>query len=328
MKDKKKEKIKCWEIFKCEEKKCPAYRSKDSRCWLISGTYCRKEIQGNFLEKTKICLECEVFRVNMDAAAIRETIKVVNAQLMESRKAEKKLQEKIIEYEKLSALGRLTANVAHEIRTPITVIGGLARRLKKSIPSGTKAEEYLELISLEAKRLEEILKDVLVFSNEPFLLKEKKDINRLLEDSLGVYEDECRKYSISIQKVFGDVTLIYVDKRLVMEAIKNLILNAIDAMPDGGRLTITTREDFLNGKNYVTLKVTDTGVGISEENIKMIYEPFFTTKIARKDTGLGLSITKKIVEGHGGFIKVDSSIAKGSTFSLYFPYRAKQQNTG
>jgi len=259
----------------------------------------------------------------MDAAAIRETIKVVNAQLMESRKAEKKLQEKIIEYEKLSALGRLTANVAHEIRTPITVIGGLARRLEKSIPSGTKAEEYLELIFLEAKRLEEILKDVLVFSNEPFLLKEKKDINRLLEDSLGVYEDECRKYSISIQKVFGDVTLIYVDKRLVMEAIKNLILNAIDAMPDGGRLTITTREDFLNGKNYVTLKVTDTGVGISEENIKMIYEPFFTTKIARKDTGLGLSITKKIVEGHGGFIKVDSSIAKGSTFSLYFPYRAK-----
>ena len=242
---------------------------------------------------------------------------------MKNRKAEKKLQEKIIEYEKLSALGRLTANVAHEIRTPITVIGGLARRLKKSIPSGTKAEEYLELISLEAKRLEEILKDVLVFSNEPFLLKEKKDINRLLEDSLDVYEDECRKYSISIQKVFDDVTPIYVDKRLVREAIKNLILNAIDAMPNGGRLTITTKQDFLNGKNYVTLKVTDTGVGISEENIKMIYEPFFTTKIARKDTGLGLSITKKIVEGHGGFIKVDSSIAKGSTFSLYFPYRAK-----
>jgi signal transduction histidine kinase len=242
---------------------------------------------------------------------------------LKNRKAEKKLQEKIIEYEKLSALGRLTANVAHEIRTPITVIGGLARRLKKSIPSGTKAEEYLELISLEAKRLEEILKDVLFFSNEPFLLKEKKDINRLLEDSLAVYEDECLNYAISIQKVFGDVTPIYVDKKLVREAIKNLILNAIDAMPDGGRLTITTREDFLNGKNYVTLKVTDTGVGISEENIKMIYEPFFTTKIARKDTGLGLSITKKIVEGHGGFIEVDSSIAKGSTFSLYFPYRAK-----
>ena len=79
MKDKKKEKIKCWEFFECEEKKCPAYRSKDSRCWLISGTYCRNEIQGNFLEKTKICFDCEVSKVNMDSTTIRETIKVVNA---------------------------------------------------------------------------------------------------------------------------------------------------------------------------------------------------------------------------------------------------------
>jgi signal transduction histidine kinase len=239
------------------------------------------------------------------------------------QEAEEKLQKKLIEYEKLSALGRLTANVAHEIRNPITVIGGLTERLKKTIPHGTKEKEYLELISLEAKRLEEILKDVLVFSNKPFFLKEKQDINKIIEESLDAYEDAYKRYLIKIHKYFGNVTQVYIDKRLVKEAISNLISNAIDAMPDGGTLTIVTSEDSLSGKNYVTVKVIDTGVGISEENIRMIFEPFFTTKVAKKETGLGLPITKKIVEGHGGFIKVDSSAGKGSTFSLFFPYRTK-----
>jgi signal transduction histidine kinase len=239
------------------------------------------------------------------------------------QEAEKKLQKKLIEYEKLSALGRLTANVAHEIRNPITVIGGLTERLKKSIPPGTKEKEYLELISLEAKRLEEILTDVLVFSSKPFFMKEKQDINKIIEESLDTYEDACKRHSINIHKCFGNVTQVYIDKRLVKEAINNLISNAIDAMPDGGTLTIATSEDSLVGKNYVTVKVTDTGAGISEENLRMIFEPFFTTKMSKKETGLGLPITKKIVEGHGGFIKVESSAGKSSTFSLFFPYRAK-----
>jgi signal transduction histidine kinase len=239
------------------------------------------------------------------------------------QEVEGKLQKKLIEYEKLSALGRLTANVAHEIRNPITVIGGLTERLKKTIPPETKEKEYLDLISLEAKRLEEILKDVLVFSNKPFFLKEKQDINKIIEESLDAYEDACKSYSIKVHKCLGNVTQVYLDKRLVKEAINNLISNAIDAMPDGGSLTVVTSEDFLSGKNYVTVKVTDTGAGISEENIGMIFEPFFTTKVSKKETGLGLPITKKIVEGHGGFIKVESSVGKGSTFSLFFPYRAK-----
>jgi signal transduction histidine kinase len=239
------------------------------------------------------------------------------------QEAEEKLQKKLIEYEKLSALGRLTANVAHEIRNPITVIGGLTERLKKTIPPETKEKEYLDLISLEAKRLEEILKDVLVFSSKPFFLKEKQDINKIIEESLDAYEDACKGYSIKVHKCFSNVTEAYIDKRLVKEAINNLISNAIDVMPNGGSLTVVTSEDSLSGKNYVTLKVTDTGAGISEENLRMIFEPFFTTKMSKKETGLGLPITKKIVEGHGGFIKVESSVGKGSTFSLFFPYRAK-----
>jgi signal transduction histidine kinase len=122
---------------------------------------------------------------------------------------------------------------------------------------------------------------------------------------------------------FSDVTQVYIDKRQVMEAINNLISNAVDAMHDGGTLTIVTQDKVLRGKNYITIKITDTGCGISEENMLLIFEPFFSTKVTKKETGLGLPITKKIVEGHGGFLRIDSRAGKGSTFTLYFPYRAK-----
>ena len=325
-----KKKVKCWKVFTCNEEECPVYGSGELKCWLISGTHCRNEIQGRFLEKMEMCLGCEVFKVNMDVGAMKETAGIIYKNFKEFRlmieerdKGKENLQKELIEYEKLSALGRLTANVAHEIRNPITVIGGFAERLKKSIPSGTKEKEYLNLICFEAKRLEEILKDVLVFSSKPSTLREKLDIHEIIDKSLYSYEHVLKVCSISVHKFFDDVTQIFIDKRQVKYAINNLISNAIDAMPEGGTLTVAINEDSLSGKNYVTVKITDTGVGISEENLLLIFEPLFTTKVTKKGTGLGLPITKKIVEDHGGFIKVDSSVGKGSTFSLYFPYRAR-----
>jgi signal transduction histidine kinase len=94
-------------------------------------------------------------------------------------------------------------------------------------------------------------------------------------------------------------------------------------MPHGGTLTATTEVESLSGKKHVAVKIIDTGVGIPEEKLTMIYEPFFTSKVTKQDTGLGLPITRKIVEGHGGLIRVDSAVGKGSTFALFFPYRAK-----
>jgi len=256
-----------------------------------------------------------------ELAEMRKKLAGLKKYAREFQQAEKKLQKQLIEHEKLSALGRLTANVAHEIRNPITVIGGLTRRLETSGLLGTKEKEYLDLISLEAKRLEDILKNVLTFSDKTIFHRQEQNINEVIDELLSIYEDRCKGRSIRIQKQFSDVPEIYIDKRQVKEAIKNLISNATDAMPNGGMLTITTDKDNLNRKNYVTVKITDTGVGMLEEEKRMIFEPFFTTKMAKKEIGLGLPITKKIIEGHGGFIKVDSTIGEGSTFTVYLPYR-------
>jgi signal transduction histidine kinase len=187
----------------------------------------------------------------------------------EFQNAEEQIQEKIIEYEKLSALGRLTANVAHEIRNPITIIGGLSERLRKRLPPEAEEKEYADLISAESKRLEEILKDVLLFSDKSFLQREMKNINKIVEESLTVYEKACQNTPITIRKSLSDVPPVYVDERQVRAAIGNLVSNAIDAMRDGGTLTVTTNAESINGKNLVALKVMDTGIGMSQSHFSL-----------------------------------------------------------
>jgi len=237
------------------------------------------------------------------------------------------LHKKLVEYEKLSALGRLTANVAHEIRNPISIIAGFIERLKKTIASETKEREYLEIISSEIRKLEKILREVLAYSNESFSRREEPDINRIVDECLEMYQDECRGHAIQVITSLSDVTTLHMNKEQVAHAINILIANAIEAMHGGGVLTLSTREECIGAKHYVAVEVSDTGIGIPEENLSMIFEPFFSTKVTKKETGLGLPIAKKIVESHYGLLKVTSIVGKGSVFTLFFPHRGKRINS-
>jgi signal transduction histidine kinase len=270
-------------------------------------------------DKTKAQLKNEVASMGKRFAELKE-------REHEIRKAEKKLQEELVEHEKISALGRLTANVAHEIRNPITAIGGLARRLKKSASLKTYENEYLDLIIQEARRLEDVLKEVISFTGKRTYHREEYSINDLVDENLITFETVLKERSVTVDKRLGEVPSVYVDKTAFMGAMRNLLSNAIDAMPDGGKLTVTTGLDTSDETHYVFLKVTDTGVGIPEENIALIFEPFFTTKVTKKETGLGLSITRKYIEDHGGFIRVSSVAGRGTTFSIYLPYRCISHN--
>jgi signal transduction histidine kinase len=259
---------------------------------------------------------------------LSETRKLLSAKknkAVRQKKGAALVQKKLVEYDKLSALGRLTANVAHEIRNPITIIGALTERLKKSGDLQKKQREYLDLISFEAKRLEQILREVLIFSNEPFFRKKQKDINIFLEECISQCMHMIGQHAIILRKEFRKVTPVYIDMRHMKEALVNLICNAVEAMPDGGILTLSTYEEKIGGKSYVSVEVKDTGTGIPGKNLPMIFEPFFTTKMNKKETGLGLPLTRKIIEAHGGMIKVESADGKGSAFTLYIPYRSREQ---
>jgi two-component system NtrC family sensor kinase len=238
----------------------------------------------------------------------------------------KKSQDRLIQAEKLASLGRLTADVAHEIRNPLTALGGFARRLHK-IAEGAKEKEYAEIVLTEVDRLERILKDVLTFSRDARSHLEKYDIGEIIQDIMKIYDDLCEEHSISIEIVRGDnLRPVLIDKDQVRQALDNLVSNAIDAMPDGGRLTVTAGREELHDVTYMFLRVTDTGSGIPPMNLPLIFEPFFTTKKIGHGTGLGLSITRKIMEEHGGFIRADSPEGQGASFTMYFPYQSDEES--
>lgn len=243
---------------------------------------------------------------------------VIERHKMELEK--QRLQEQLIQAEKLSALGRLTANVAHEIRNPLTMIGGYAKRLLKKI-ADEKEKEYIDVIASEVDRLEKILKSVLTYSREIRLDLKRHNIIDVVEETLKTFELACQEKNIKVQKNFFEVPEILIDKDRIKEVISNIVSNAIDFMPEGGLLTISVLQEPVKEIPYLCIKITDTGVGIPSDKLRLVFEPFFTTKVMEKGTGLGLAISKKIVEDHGGFIKVESTVGKGSTFSIYIPYK-------
>jgi two-component system, NtrC family, sensor kinase len=235
----------------------------------------------------------------------------------------KKSQDKLFQAEKLASLGRLTADVAHEIRNPLTAVGGFAHRLYK-IVEGEKQKEYAEVVITEVDRLEKILKDVLTFSRDARFHLERRPLEEAVHEVVKVYEGVCREQSIEVDvQIAEDLPPVLIDKDQVKQALTNLVTNAMDAMQKGGTLTISEGHEEINDVTYVFLRVSDTGPGIPEEKLPLIFEPFFSTKEIH-GTGLGLSITRKIIEEHGGLIKAESVGGKGATISLYFPFQSEE----
>ncbi len=237
----------------------------------------------------------------------------------------REIQGKLIQVEKLSALGRLTADVAHEIRNPLTSIGGFARRLNNKLLQGSREKEYADIVVSEVDRLERILRDVLSFSRETKYDMEYQGINNAIKGSLHTFSEICKEQSIDIEeKLDPSLPEILIDKEQVKQAVNNLLSNAIDVMSKEGKLTVETYMEEFHEVKYVVVEVTDTGPGLPAEALSMIFEPLYTTKEIGAGTGLGLSICKKIIDEHNGLIFAVSEMGKGTSFKMLFPYQSKE----
>jgi len=252
----------------------------------------------------------------------KQHIEDLNADLEKYIVELRTVQDKLIQVEKLSALGRLTADVAHEIRNPLTSIGGFARRLNNRLSVGSREKDYAEIVVAEVDRLERILRDVLTFSQESRYEVKYQEINAIIKESLVTFKEVCADQSVVIKEELStSLPEVLIDKDQVMLAVNNLISNAIDVMPEGGQLTVKTYMEEIIHVDYITVEVMDTGPGLPHDALNMIFEPFFTTKEIGAGTGLGLSICKKIIDEHNGLIFVDSELTKGTSFKMMFPYQ-------
>lgn len=226
--------------------------------------------------------------------------------------------------EKLAAVGRLAAGVVHEINNPLATIAACAEALEARVQEGAFEEnaavedlnEYLELIKSEAFRCKSITNGLLDFSRMRAIDRRPLNLAETLESSANLLSHQKRGNRISIDVDIQDVLqLVNVDGGQIQQAVIALGANAIDAMPDGGKLTLRA----FNQANGVVVEIVDTGIGIAAENLSKVFEPFFTTKEVGRGTGLGLAVCYGIVTDHGGRLSVRSTVGVGTTFSILLP---------
>lgn len=225
-------------------------------------------------------------------------------------------QQKLVQSEKLAAIGELAAGVAHEINNPVGVILGFSQLLQRRLSPGDPFAEPLATIERESLHCKQIVQNLLDFSRmgEPRLLE--LDLHQTLEATCQLLEYQLSKGKIQLIKNYApDLPKIVADPHQMRQVFVNVLLNAYQAMPQGGRLEIRT---WING-NQVAVAVSDEGVGIPPEHLGRIFDPFFTTKGPGEGTGLGLSVSYGIVQRHKGHIEVESTEGQGSTFTIHLP---------
>ncbi len=223
-------------------------------------------------------------------------------------------EEQLRRADRLSALGELSAGMAHEIRNPLGSIKGAVEILKDAYRPDEAKYEFIQILQKETDRLNHIVQEFLGFARPKQPELQYTDLNEAIESVLTLTAQEAKKARVKVEKKLDpSIGRRNLDAGLLKQAFLNLILNAIQAMPSGGVLTV---ESDLS-EDAVVVKIADTGIGISDENRKKLFSPFFTTK--KDGTGLGLAITYRIVQNHRGTIDVKSKPGKGAAFSVKIP---------
>jgi len=233
----------------------------------------------------------------------------------------KELEDKVRRADKLSALATMAAGMAHEIKNPLSSMKVFAQLLPKKYDDPEYRQKLEEVLRREIDRIDRIVESLLGFTRATVPTFEIARITELLDKTIQDFEDQAERAGVKIIKLYSDLPEIEVDRNQISQAFSNFVLNAIQAMPEGGELSISASpgkkvEDIIQN---VKIKFSDTGHGIAEDMQKKLFDPFFTTKYG--GTGLGLTITHSIIDGHRGYIDVESKLGKGTAFTVTLPVR-------
>jgi two-component system NtrC family sensor kinase len=230
--------------------------------------------------------------------------------------ARMRLEEQLQHSEKMASIGLLAAGVAHEVNTPLAGISSYTQLLLGEVEDGDPKADLLKKIEKQSFRAAKIINNLLNFARSGTSEFETLDVNKILLDVLSLVDHQLEGARIKVRRELAEhLPSVRGNENRLQQVFFNLVLNARDAMPRGGWLTLRTRAD----DDAVIAEVSDTGDGIRKEDIKRIYDPFFTTKGIGRGTGLGLSVSYGILQEHGGAIFVDSAPGQGTTFHVALP---------
>jgi len=317
-------------IIECLNK-YSAHESNELKNLLLSigsqiGSFIEKKIAEKNLKEAKDTLEIKVLErtteLNRTLDSLREEVQTRIEKEDELKKLYfelREMQKELIHSEKLTALGRFASGIAHEIRNPLANISSLAQFMGKSKTLDEKSKERLDYILININLANKIIKDLLQFASPDDLNFSEGNINKVLNELFESVKPRCDEKHILLE-LYPDNSIpnFELNEEKLYSSVLNFITNAIDATPEGGKVTITSE---LAGEN-IEVTVTDTGIGIPAENIDKIFEPFFTTK--DDGTGLGMGLAYSIIRSHGGDIKITSEPGKGTSIKIILPLNTKQ----
>jgi PAS domain S-box-containing protein len=238
----------------------------------------------------------------------------------------RQLRNLMAQNDKLIALGRLAASVAHEVNNPLFSIGNCLTLLEDSTPPDDPNRTFIRLAQSELSRMGETVERMLDFARPAREPRALVEVNDLLTNAILLTEKHMDYSKVApLTDLASDLPILYASGNQLTQVFINLILNAIEAMPEGGEMRIASRLIKEDVRDHIEMEFTDTGIGIPPEHMERIFEPFFSTKQEVKGVGLGLAISYGIVKSHGGSITVSSQVGKGTTFIIRLPVLSKEE---
>ncbi len=296
----------CYEVYCRGEEACPLCPAHETFATGKAALVSQLELTGGYHRKGVDVYTFPVYDEKGRTVQAIQYIKDVTDRLQ--------LQRQLREVEQLTGIGQMAANVAHEIRNPLIAVGGFARQLHEKLDEDDPRREYSQIILEEVTRLEQILRDQLTLERHLQPVLGPVDINRILRDvrklvTHGMLSSQVRM----IGELADGLPVTMGDANQLKQAFLNVISNAIQSMPEGGSVTVRTEQ---RGQQII-VSISDTGEGIPKEVLDKLFVPFFTTR--KTGSGLGLAVTRRIVENHGGTISVESEAGEGTTFRIALP---------
>jgi signal transduction histidine kinase len=262
---------------------------------------------GNLIEESDVQL--------LDSLAGQAGLTIDNARTYQELQ---KAQKELVNSERLAVVGDMTARLSHEIRNPLATIGGFARRLVKHPEDAEMVQRNASVIVNETERLEELLNDLLEMALPSQIELESQHLSEVLDQALLLASADFIALNVEVERDYDpSIPEVHLDRARLLQALLNIVRNGAQAMPNGGVLRVSTT---MKNPDTVQIRISDQGKGISENALKHVFDPFYSTKI--KGSGLGLPITWQIIQDHGGNIEVESEINKGTTFIISLPLQS------